>query len=101
MLSFRSCCLQCQCCEMIVTLFLKDPPSLKKTRNENVLLTLPEDLKVSDIRWLSIWCMRFTVNYAHVIIPADLESPKKVVRRQKLNQPKLELQMKAVRGRYC
>ena len=99
MTRFRSCCLQCQCCEMIVTLFLKDPPSLKKTRNENVLLTLPEDLKVSDIRWLSIWCMRFTVNYAHVIIPADLESPKKVVRIQKLNQPKLELQMKAVRGR--
>ncbi len=24
-------------------------------------------------------CMRFTVNYAHVIIPADLESPKKMV----------------------
>jgi hypothetical protein len=48
-------------------------------RNENVLLTLPGELKVSDIRWLAIWCRRFTVSYGHVIIPVDIEYPNKVV----------------------
>jgi hypothetical protein len=56
-----------------------DPPSLKKMRNENVLLSLPGELKVSDIRWIAIWCRRFTVNYGHVIIPTDIEYPNKVV----------------------
>jgi len=48
-------------------------------RNENVLLTLPGELKITDIRWLAIWCRRFTVNYGHVTIPVDVETPMKIV----------------------
>ena len=53
--------------------------SLKKMKNNDVLLTLPGTLKVRDIGWLSIWCKRFTVNYGEVYIPSDLEMPEKVV----------------------
>ena len=54
-------------------------PGLKMMRNENVLLTLPGNLKVADIRWLAVWCQRFTVNYGEVYIPKDVDIPKSVV----------------------
>ena len=54
-------------------------PSLKKMKNKDILLTLPGTLKVRDINWLSVWCMRFTVNYGEVYIPKDLKIPEKVV----------------------
>ena len=56
------------------------PPGLKKMINENVLLTLPGNYKVTDIRWLAVWCTRFTVNYGEVYIPKKLNIPKSVVR---------------------
>ena len=48
-------------------------------KNKDILLTLPGTLKVRDINWLSVWCMRFTVNYGEVYIPKDLKIPEKVV----------------------
>ena len=45
-------------------------------RNENILLKLPHGLRVRDIKWLSIWCQRFTVNYGEVYVPADVEVPR-------------------------
>ena len=57
------------------------PPGLKKMLNENVLLTLPGNYKVTDIRWLAVWCTRFTVNYGEVYIPKNLNIPKSVVRK--------------------
>ena len=59
---------------------MQEMPTLKRMRNENVLLALPGNLRVSDIRWLSIWCIRFTVNYGEVYMPKDLQIPAKVVR---------------------
>ena len=53
-------------------------PSLKKMKNKDILLTLPGTLKVRDINWLSVWCMRFTVNYGEVYIPKDVKIPEKV-----------------------
>ena len=53
--------------------------SLKKMKNKDVLLTLPGTLKIRDIKWLSIWCKRFTVNYGEVYIPKVLEIPEKLV----------------------
>ena len=56
------------------------PPGLKRMTNENVLLTLPGNYKVTDIRWLAVWCTRFTVNYGEVYIPkTGLSIPKSVV----------------------
>ena len=69
---------------MLTCLFFSDAaatevPSLKKMKNKDILLTLPGTLKVRDINWLSVWCMRFTVNYGEVYIPKDLKIPEKVV----------------------
>lgn len=54
----------------------KEAPTLKKMSNVNVLLPLPGQLKVTDIKWLSVWCRRFTVNFAEVSFPNDLQVPK-------------------------
>lgn len=54
----------------------QEPPVLPKMNNENVLLKLPGNLKVTDIRWLSIWCRRFTVNYGEVYFPSKFIVPK-------------------------
>ncbi|PNF16538.1 hypothetical protein B7P43_G07206 [Cryptotermes secundus] len=32
--------------------------------------------RIRDIRWLSVWCRRFTVNFGDVFIPNNLEVPK-------------------------
>ena len=53
--------------------------SLKRMKNKDVLLTLPDTLKVRNINWLSIWCKRFTVTYGEVYIPKNLEIPQKIV----------------------
>ena len=36
-----------------------------------IVLTLPDDLKVSDLKWLSIWCRQFEVNFGDVIISGN------------------------------
>ena len=35
-------------------------------------LTLPDDLKATDIKWLSVWDRRFQVNFADMFFPEDL-----------------------------
>ncbi len=54
-------------------------PSLKRMKNKDILLTLPGTMKIRDIKWLAVWCMRFTVNYGEIYIPEDLKIPEKVV----------------------
>ena len=36
-------------------------------------LTLPGDLKPKEIKWLSVWCRQFTVNFGDVFFPDDME----------------------------
>jgi len=50
-------------------------PVLKAASNEAVTLILPEGMKVSDLKWLSVWCRRFTVDFGNVMFPADLKIP--------------------------
>jgi len=38
------------------------PQVLREFYNEEVLLQLPSNLKVNDIKWISVWCRRFTVS---------------------------------------
>ena len=38
----------------------------------NFRLTLPDDLKATDIKWLSVWCRRFRVNFGDMFFPEDL-----------------------------
>ncbi|XP_066600483.1 protein Skeletor, isoforms B/C isoform X2 [Prorops nasuta] len=53
----------------------RDPPELRAYDNVDVILKLPQGKKLRDIKWLSVWCRRFTVDFGHVFIP-DLEPPK-------------------------
>ena len=34
-------------------------------------------MDISEIRWLSVWCPRFTVNFAEIFIPHDPKVPRR------------------------
>lgn len=40
----------------------RDPPILKAHNNTDIILRLPMGQRIKDIRWLSVWCRRFTVS---------------------------------------
>lgn len=40
----------------------RDPPILKAYSNHDVILRLPPGKRIRDIKWLSVWCRRFTVS---------------------------------------
>ncbi|XKL66519.1 hypothetical protein PGB90_009939 [Kerria lacca] len=52
------------------------PPILKAHNGTGIILKLPDGKKLKDIRWISVWYRRFTVNFGEVLIPSDLEPPK-------------------------
>ncbi|XP_076250589.1 protein Skeletor, isoforms B/C [Rhynchophorus ferrugineus] len=54
----------------------RDPPVLKAHNNTDIILRLPMGKRIRDIRWLSVWCRRFTVDFGEVFIPPNLEVPK-------------------------
>ena len=37
-------------------------------------MTLPGDLKLKEIKWLSVWCREFKVNFGDLFFPEDMES---------------------------
>ncbi|GAB6022740.1 hypothetical protein CHUAL_006836 [Chamberlinius hualienensis] len=39
---------------------------------QSLVITLPGDLTIFDIDWLSVWCREFTVDFGHIKIPKDL-----------------------------
>lgn len=44
----------------------------KRFDGEEIVLTLPETLKATDIKWLSVWCRAFQVNFGDLSFPEDL-----------------------------
>jgi hypothetical protein len=38
---------------------------------EDIKLTLPEDLNVTDLKWFSVWCRQFSVNFGDLIFPEN------------------------------
>jgi hypothetical protein len=49
---------------------------LKKYRNKDITLTLPEGKTLRDIKWFSVWCDEFSVDFGSVVIPKGLEFPR-------------------------
>ena len=49
-------------------------------------------MDISEIRWLSVWCTRFTVNFAEIFIPHDPKVPRRLFleRFPQLHQASLE-----------
>lgn len=41
----------------------RDPPILQAHNNTDIILRLPMGKRIRDIRWLSVWCRRFTVSH--------------------------------------
>ena len=46
-------------------------PILKGAAKEQIILRLPENLTVSDIKWLSVWDRKFSVDHGHLIFPTN------------------------------
>lgn len=49
-----------------------DPPVLQAHNNTDIILRLPMGKRIKDIRWLSVWCRRFTVSPS--ILPLFLDA---------------------------
>jgi hypothetical protein len=41
---------------------------------EDIKLTLPKDLNVTDLKWFSVWCRQFSVNFGDLIFPENFPS---------------------------
>lgn len=48
-------------------------PVLRAYKGETVELPMPENFKMSDLKWFSVWCRQFAVDFGHVVVPADFE----------------------------
>ncbi|XP_066292942.1 protein Skeletor, isoforms B/C-like [Branchiostoma lanceolatum] len=48
---------------------------LPRYTGQTITIRLPGDVTVYDIKWLSMWCIRFSANFGEVFIPADLNVP--------------------------
>uniref|UniRef100_A0A182WYF8 DOMON domain-containing protein n=1 Tax=Anopheles quadriannulatus TaxID=34691 RepID=A0A182WYF8_ANOQN len=54
----------------------REPPVLQQHTNTDIILKLPMGKRIRDIRWLSVWCRRFTVDFGEIFIPPGLDVPK-------------------------
>ncbi|XP_013141781.1 PREDICTED: protein Skeletor, isoforms B/C-like [Papilio polytes] len=48
---------------------------LRAYRGEGLTLSLPEGHTLRDLRWFSVWCDEYAVNFGSVSIPSGLEYP--------------------------
>lgn len=51
---------------------------IKRYRNKDITLSLPEGKTLRDVKWFSVWCDEFEVNFGDVTIPKTLEYPRPV-----------------------
>ena len=47
--------------------------------SKDLKLTLPDDLNVSDLKWFSVWCRQFSVNFGDLIFPDNFSLDKTTV----------------------
>ena len=41
----------------------QNAPILNRFDGKTLVLTLPENIEVKDLKWLSVWCRRFAINF--------------------------------------
>ena len=39
---------------------------------KDITLTLPQDVKTTELKWLSVWCRAFRVNFGDIFFPSNL-----------------------------
>ncbi|XP_023345279.1 protein Skeletor, isoforms B/C [Eurytemora carolleeae] len=60
------------------------PLPIPEMKGVNILLPLPPrrttgiPMDITEIKWLSVWCTRFTVNFAHIFLPTDPRIPRRM-----------------------
>ncbi|XP_063880815.1 protein Skeletor, isoforms B/C-like [Scylla paramamosain] len=45
-------------------------------RNKDVTLTLPEGKTLKDIKWISIWCRAYSIDFGHTMVSKNLDYPR-------------------------
>ena len=48
-------------------------PILERFHHEDLTLILPPEVKVQEIKWLSVWCRAFRANFGDLIWPSTLK----------------------------
>ncbi|KRF82821.1 LOW QUALITY PROTEIN: uncharacterized protein Dvir_GJ23679 [Drosophila virilis] len=48
----------------------------RRYRNKDITLSLPEGKTLRDVKWFSVWCDEFAVNFGDVAIPSTLDFPR-------------------------
>ena len=46
-----------------------------------IVLTLPDGVKVNDLKWISVWCRRFAINFGDFIFPPSKSQDSKIIDR--------------------
>jgi hypothetical protein len=59
--------------------------------DKDITLTLPDTLQATDIKWLSVWCRAFSVNFGDLIFPDGLALPDKHPQPPTTSKPTTEL----------
>lgn len=49
---------------------------IKRYRNRDVTLSLPEGKTLRDVKWFFVWCDDFSVNFGDIAIPKSLDFPR-------------------------
>lgn len=49
---------------------------VRRYRNKDITLSLPEGKTLRDIKWFAIWCDEYSVNFGDVSIPKNFDFPR-------------------------
>ena len=50
--------------------------SFQSYNGKDIVLTLPSGKTLKDVRWLSVWCRAFDVNFGEISFPRNLDYPR-------------------------
>eukprot|EP00088_Acartia_fossae_P019622 TRINITY_DN2145_c0_g1_i7.p1 TRINITY_DN2145_c0_g1~~TRINITY_DN2145_c0_g1_i7.p1 ORF type:complete len:224 (+),score=65.17 TRINITY_DN2145_c0_g1_i7:42-674(+) len=50
-------------------------PVLGAYKDQTITLTLPEGWKMSDVKWISVWCRKFSVDFGNLIVEDGFKAP--------------------------
>merc|ERR1712106_1276074 len=57
----------------------RSPKILNRIWGEDITLQLPQGVKISrDLKWLSVWCRQYSVDFGNVLVPQGLQIPDKI-----------------------
>ena len=53
-------------------------PILGEFRGEDITIKLPEtqDITTRDIKWISVWCRDYTIDFGHAVISSNADVPR-------------------------